>query len=274
MWGAMNCGFCGLELADRNGRGRSRKYCGEHCRREADRVNLKPYSCRICGKEFLSPWHAFYCSDQCKALRPCKVKRTRRTCTICGSSFEPRSSKQSCCSLACAHLASGDSQRKRHAVCLYCGRTWKPRQTLGRRNRPIVFCCREHYLLHLRENGLAVHRSLVRQAQEALSDPVLSGIDSTPRSVNPALRSRVLERDGLICQECGRELHDIKNRIDDRKATIDHIVPRCLGGRDGEDNLRCLCHRCNSAQGRTYGGLSPVPEYVGGYAHRISGGQA
>jgi hypothetical protein len=274
LWSAMNCGFCGLELAGRDGRGRPKKYCGERCRREADRVNLKPYYCRICGKEFLSPWRAFYCSDECKALRPCKVKRTRRTCRICGSSFEPRSSKQSCCSLACAHLASGDSQRKRCAVCLYCGTTWNPRQTLGRRNRPIVFCCRDHYTLHLRENGLAAHRQLVRQAQEALNGSGLSSGDAGSRAIKASLRSKVLGRDGLICQECGRELHDIKNLIDDRKATVDHIVPRCLGGGDDEENLRCLCHQCNSAQGSTYGGLQMVPGYVRGYAHQISGGQA
>jgi 5-methylcytosine-specific restriction endonuclease McrA len=70
-------------------------------------------------------------------------------------------------------------------------------------------------------------------------------------------------------------LHDIKNRIDDRKATVDHIVPRCLGGGDDPDNLRCLCHRCNSAQGKTYGGLAvPAPEYLRGYAHQLSENQA
>jgi 5-methylcytosine-specific restriction endonuclease McrA len=125
---------------------------------------------------------------------------------------------------------------------------------------------------HLRENGRAEHRRLVRRAQEALSGPDLSGIDSSARSITPLLRSKVLVRDGLVCQECGRELHDVKNLIDDRKATVDHIVPRCLGGGDDLDNLRCLCHRCNSAQGKTYGGLPPVPGYLKGYAHQISGG--
>lgn len=267
----MGCGFCGGELPSRNRVGRPKKYCDERCRREADKASLKTYTCRICGKEFLSPWRAWYCSDQCKALRPCKIKRTQRTCKICGGSFEPKSSNQSCCGLACAHLASGDSQRKRSAVCLFCGRTWNPRQTLGRRNQPIVFCCREHYMLHLRENGLALHRSLVRKAQQALGGPDLSPGDVNSRSIKSSLRSRVLERDGLMCQECGRELHDIKNRLDDRKATVDHIVPRCLGGGDDEANLRCLCHRCNSAQGKTYGGLlAPAPEYLRGYAPQTS----
>jgi hypothetical protein len=153
----MDCRFCHRELSSTIGAGRPRKYCDEGCRREADKANLKTHTCRICGKEFLSPWRAWYCSDHCKVLRPCKVKRTRRTCKICGVSFEPKTSKQSCCGLACAHLASGDSQRKRVAVCLHCGRTWKPRQTLGRLNRPIVFCSREHFMLHLRIRRISCH---------------------------------------------------------------------------------------------------------------------
>jgi hypothetical protein len=251
----MNCRFCGRELSARNGVGRSKKYCGERCRREAAKANQKTYTCKVCGNEFPSPWRAWYCSDECKALRPCKVRRTRRRCRICGASFEPRSSKQACCSLACAHLASGDSQRKRCAVCLYCGKTWKPRQTIGRSNRPRVFCSFGHFMLHVRENGLAAHRLLVRRAQESLGAPDLSQGDTTRRVVSADLRAQVLQRDGLICQGCGRGLHDVKNRIDPFKATIDHIVPRCHGGTDRPENLRVLCHECNSSQGRIYGGL-------------------
>jgi hypothetical protein len=252
----MNCSFCGHQLPVRNGIGRPNKYCGERCRREAAKSNLKTYACRVCGREFRSPWRAWYCSDECKTLRPCKVRRTRRACGICGTSFEPRNSKQACCSLDCAHLASGNSQRKRYAVCLYCGKTWKPRQTIGRSNRPRVFCSYEHFVLHVRENGLAAHRSLVRQVQESLGVLDLSQGDTTRRVVSPDLRAKVLQRDSLICQECGRELHDVRNRIDPFKATIDHIVPRCLGGTDRPENLRVLCHECNSSQGRIYGGLA------------------
>jgi hypothetical protein len=203
----------------------------------------------------MSPWRAWYCSDECKALRPCRIRRTRRKCRICGAPFEPKSSRQSCCSLECAHLASGDSQRKRCAMCLYCGKVWKPRHTIGRSNRPRVFCSYEHFLLHVRENGLAMHRSLVRQAQVLLGAPDIFRNEVSRRFISADLRSQVLERDGLKCQECGRELHDEKNRIDPLKATIDHVVPRCLGGTDKPENLRILCHECNSSQGRIYGGL-------------------
>ncbi len=217
-----------------------------------------------------TPWRVLYCSEQCKALRPCKVKRTPRACKICGTSFEPKASNQSCCSLPCAHVASGDSQRKRFAICLYCGRIWKPRQTVGRLNRPLVFCSGEHYRLHLRKNGRAAHRLLVRQAQQAISGADLSPGDPTKPFIKSELRSKVLERDGLTCQECGCELHDIKNQIDDRKATVDHIVPRCFGGGDELDNLRCLCHRCNSAQGRIYGQLTaPVPARLEGVGRSV-----
>jgi 5-methylcytosine-specific restriction protein A len=52
------------------------------------------------------------------------------------------------------------------------------------------------------------------------------------------IRQRILERDQMTCQACGMEGN-----------TVDHIVPRSLGGGDDEFNLQCLCYKCNSAKG-------------------------
>lgn len=47
---------------------------------------------------------------------------------------------------------------------------------------------------------------------------------------------RILRRDCYVCQECGK-----------RGAThVDHVVPRCEGGTDAEDNLVTLCDRCHA----------------------------
>ena len=53
-----------------------------------------------------------------------------------------------------------------------------------------------------------------------------------------AQRDAIFERDGEVCAECGA--------TDD--LTIDHIMPKSLGGTNDEDNLRVLCRRCNSAK--------------------------
>lgn len=48
----------------------------------------------------------------------------------------------------------------------------------------------------------------------------------------------VLARDGYVCAKCGGVAD-----------TIDHILPRSLGGGDTPDNLRAMCRRCNSSRG-------------------------
>lgn len=52
------------------------------------------------------------------------------------------------------------------------------------------------------------------------------------------LRLACLDRDGWVCQDCGKDLAG-----DD--ATADHIIPKSMGGHDALDNLRALCRRCN-----------------------------
>lgn len=53
------------------------------------------------------------------------------------------------------------------------------------------------------------------------------------------LRWEVWERDNFTCLRCGAR----------RKLSIDHIVPRSLGGGTTRDNLQTLCKPCNSRKG-------------------------
>jgi 5-methylcytosine-specific restriction enzyme A len=52
------------------------------------------------------------------------------------------------------------------------------------------------------------------------------------------IRQTVINRDGC-CQMCGSE----------DKLSVDHIVPRVLGGDDNLSNLQVLCSSCNSSKG-------------------------
>jgi 5-methylcytosine-specific restriction endonuclease McrA len=53
-----------------------------------------------------------------------------------------------------------------------------------------------------------------------------------------SIRSRILRRDQFICQYCNQEA-----------TTVDHVIPRRLGGLDSDDNLVSSCRRCNLAKG-------------------------
>ena len=58
-------------------------------------------------------------------------------------------------------------------------------------------------------------------------------------AVSKARRLTVFDRDGSRCVQCGR----------DDGLTIDHIVPRCLGGSNETQNLQTLCWWCNNKKG-------------------------
>ena len=52
------------------------------------------------------------------------------------------------------------------------------------------------------------------------------------------IRQTIINRD-RCCQMCGTE----------EKLTVDHIIPRVLGGDDNPSNLQVLCGSCNSSKG-------------------------
>jgi 5-methylcytosine-specific restriction endonuclease McrA len=66
-----------------------------------------------------------------------------------------------------------------------------------------------------------------------------SSLSSTGSSAKwRKLREWIIKRDGC-CQMCGTE----------ERLSVDHIVPRHLGGDDNPSNLQVLCSSCNSSKG-------------------------
>jgi 5-methylcytosine-specific restriction endonuclease McrA len=48
-------------------------------------------------------------------------------------------------------------------------------------------------------------------------------------------------------------------------ATKDHFIPRSKGGKDGQGNVLCSCHRCNQQKGDQYfPTFMPRTPYAGG----------
>lgn len=62
------------------------------------------------------------------------------------------------------------------------------------------------------------------------------------RPFTPVVLSRknVLRRDHHTCQYCGKKTAPL---------TVDHIIPRHLGGKHVWENLVCACIRCNNSKG-------------------------
>lgn len=68
-------------------------------------------------------------------------------------------------------------------------------------------------------------------------------------------------RDNFTCGYCGRDLR----MADPREVTLDHLLPRCFGGGNENENLVTACLSCNSARGS-----KPWADYAtGGAVDRI-----
>jgi len=70
----------------------------------------------------------------------------------------------------------------------------------------------------------------------------LLGYDRLPRQEVKLNRRNLFARDRNQCQYCGHSFPT-------SELSIDHVVPRSLGGVDRWDNLVCACVRCNARKG-------------------------
>lgn len=61
-----------------------------------------------------------------------------------------------------------------------------------------------------------------------------------PRPVLKLSRREVFRRDNFTCQYCGRKTSDL---------TIDHIIPRHMGGKHSWTNVVAACSACNHRKG-------------------------
>jgi 5-methylcytosine-specific restriction endonuclease McrA len=87
---------------------------------------------------------------------------------------------------------------------------------------------------------LHTHGHPVAAASVVVDAPSVVRLRSQVRRPLPELRlSRrtVFARDGYVCQYCGHAAKDL---------TLDHVIPRRLGGGSEWDNLVTACRRCNA----------------------------
>lgn len=70
----------------------------------------------------------------------------------------------------------------------------------------------------------------------------LLGYDRLPAQMVKLNRRNLFARDRNMCQYCGRHFPTCD-------LSIDHVLPRSLGGGDSWENLVCACIRCNARKG-------------------------
>jgi 5-methylcytosine-specific restriction endonuclease McrA len=85
--------------------------------------------------------------------------------------------------------------------------------------------------------------AIIHSARDDYAIPSVVRLRSHIKRPRPKLRlSRrsVFARDNYTCQYCGHRGNDL---------TVDHVIPRRLGGPNTWENLVCCCKRCNTKKG-------------------------
>lgn len=114
---------------------------------------------------------------------------------------------------------------------------------------------RRAVVLLLREKAelLEATQQMLRSNRQTMAVPLVIRLVHyvrLPHRKVPATRAAVMLRDAFICQYCG----ETPGR---QLLTVDHVMPRCRGGRHDWDNLVTACTRCNQKKG------SLTPEEAG-----------
>jgi 5-methylcytosine-specific restriction endonuclease McrA len=76
-------------------------------------------------------------------------------------------------------------------------------------------------------------------------------------SISETTKQSVRERAKYLCEYC----HSLE-LLSANRFTIDHIVPRSLGGSDDIDNLALACRRCNERRYNFVAGIDPETQEI------------
>ncbi len=244
------CQTCGIEITPRTSGGKPQVRCSRACRVKATQQKSRAIArarrstrCPECTSTFQQPEFGRprkFCSDQCKQRVGNRAQNRRRLPApkqpdrqcACGAVFAPRRRDQICCTPTCAR---SQSQKRRYnggerrqgaafpATCLECATDFIAKKAGTR------WCS-------VRCRNRAARREASRRR------------GSNEGSV-PYVDRDIFERDGWKCHLCKKPVDPTTPRTDPGGATIDHIIPRSLGGVDAPANVATSHWLCNRSKG-------------------------
>ena len=109
-------------------------------------------------------------------------------------------------------------------------------------------------LLRNRVDAATTDVELVRSSQATMAVPSvlrLRRYAHVPQRDARWSRQGVLRRDTYRCIYCGVQAGDAHNgrMVNREDFTVDHIIPRSRGGKNGWGNTACACKTCNHRKG-------------------------
>ena len=117
---------------------------------------------------------------------------------------------------------------RKHSECKRCGNTNYPHKALGYCKNCYDASKGNIWQKQYREKNLDAIRKWQREHPHK----------STRQAKRKLWMKRLSERDGAKCRKCGTE----------QNLTIEHKIPRCIGGKWSYENLEILCLKCNLAE--------------------------
>lgn len=234
----MNCVICNTELT-----GRQKTACSRQCRIKADR-NKRRESGKLLKANMTPEAYERKRAAAKKDKEHNKAKRlVDRTCQICGKT---------------------DRVNKYHAktrpLCLQCGTVWQgirpsPSKELAKPSPtrfriPEVVSGGEFY----QSTCIACDTTAWNRKRFLYCTPrckrKATGRDT--KWISKAKRLEIYHRDGWVCQICFDPVPKDTWGVSEYsplQASLDHILPRALGGGNSPDNLRLTHILCNSLRG-------------------------
>jgi 5-methylcytosine-specific restriction endonuclease McrA len=75
--------------------------------------------------------------------------------------------------------------------------------------------------------------------------------------INDELKQAIRERAKYVCEYCHSP-----ERLSANRLTVDHVIPKSLGGSDQPTNLALACRRCNERRYNFVAGIDPETQEI------------